>query len=121
MMFTLERNAGALYEQIEYSIIKCIASGVFKANDQLPSVRSMAKELNVNPNTVQRAYNNLESKGILYTLVGKGVFVNADGEGLDKITAMAKLKLESAVIDAKKAGMSMDDVISEVKKIYLNI
>lgn len=120
-MFTLERNAGALYEQIEYSIIKCIASGVFKANDQLPSVRSMAKELNVNPNTVQRAYNNLESKGIIYTLVGKGVFVNSKREGIDKITEMAKLKLESAIIDVKKAGMSLEDVISEVKKIYVNI
>lgn len=120
-MFILERNTGALYEQIEYSIMKCIASGVFKANDQLPSVRSMAKELNVNPNTVQRAYNNLEGKGILYTLVGKGVFVNANGEGLNKMIAMAKLKLESAVTDAKKAGMSLEDVVSEVKKIYVNM
>ena len=68
----------------------------------------------------RQAYNNLESKGILYTLVGKGVFVNANGEGIEKITAMAKLKLESAVTDAKKAGMSLEDVISEVKKMYLN-
>lgn len=117
-MFILERSTGALYEQIEHSIIKSIASGVFKANDQLPSVRSMAKELNVNPNTVQRAYNDLESKGILYTIAGKGVFVKGSGDGIDKITAVARLKLESAVTDAKKVGMSLEDIISEVKKIY---
>lgn len=119
-MFTIERNAGALYEQIESAIIKYIVSGVLKSDEQLPSVRNMAKELNVNPNTVQRAYNELESKGMVYTIVGKGVFISGSSDKITEIVSMAKLKVKEAAFAAKNAGVSKEEVILEIEKAYLN-
>ena len=118
-MFAIERGGGALYEQIESAIIKYIASGVLTAVEQLPSVRSMAKELGVNPNTVQRAYNDLESKGMVYTVAGKGVFVSERGDKINVIASMAKHKLKEAVVAAINAGVTKDEVIEEVEKLYL--
>lgn len=117
-MFAIERGGGALYEQIESAIIKYIASGVLTADEQLPSVRSMAKELGVNPNTVQRAYNDLESKGMVYTVAGKGVFVSERGDKINVIASMAKHKLKEAVVAAINAGVTKDEVIEEVEKLY---
>lgn len=119
-MFTIERNAGALYEQIESAIIKYIVNGVLKSDEQLPSVRNMAKELNVNPNTVQRAYNDLESKGIVYTVVGKGVFVSGSNDKINEIASMAKLKVKQAAFAAKNAGVSKEELISVIEKAYFN-
>lgn len=119
-MFTIERNAGPLYEQIESAIIKYIVSGVLKSDEQLPSVRNMAKELNVNPNTVQRAYNDLESKGIVYTVAGKGVFVSESSDKINKIADIAKQKVKEAAYAAKNAGVSKAELISEIEKAYFN-
>lgn len=118
-MFVIKRDGGALYEQIESAIIKYIAGGVLKADEQLPSVRNMAKELNVNPNTVQRAYNDLESKGVVYTVAGKGVFVSESGDKINVIASMAKQKVKEAASAAMNAGVSKEDVIAEIEKVYL--
>ena len=64
-----------IYEQIKQQIIKFINAGVLKAGDKLPSVRELASNLGVNPNTVLKAYQELEGDGYIYTLNKKGNFI----------------------------------------------
>ncbi|MBQ7595139.1 MAG: GntR family transcriptional regulator [Clostridia bacterium] len=64
-----------IYEQVKENIKKQIVSGVLKPGDRLPSVRELATQLVINPNTIQRAYHELENEGYIYKLAGKGTFV----------------------------------------------
>ena len=64
-----------IYEQVVAKLEELMLLGVMKENEPLPSVRSLAMELSINPNTIQRAYRELESEGYIYTLSGKGTFV----------------------------------------------
>ena len=69
------RDAKPIYEQIKEGLRKLVVSGALSAGDKLPSVRELASQLAINPNTIQRAYRELENEGYIYTLVGKGTFV----------------------------------------------
>lgn len=69
------RDKRPLYEQVEEKLINLIAAGVLPEDEKIPSVRSLAMELSINPNTVQRAYRELESEGFIYTVQGRGNFV----------------------------------------------
>ncbi len=80
-----------IYEQIVEHIRGSVAAGVYRPEEALPSVRALALEFVVNPNTVQRAYQELERQGLVYTRRGLGVFVAKDGE------ASAGSRLEEAV------------------------
>lgn len=76
-MFSLDsRSREPIYVQLEKEIVKYINLGVYEADSPLPSVRALATELSINPNTVSKAYKNLEQHGVIYTSPGKGVFVN---------------------------------------------
>ena len=70
------RDAKPIYEQIKDGLRKLMVKGALKAGDKLPSVRELASQLAINPNTIQRAYRELEGEGYIYTLVGKGTFVS---------------------------------------------
>lgn len=75
-MFELDlRSRAPIYEQLTEKIIELIVTKVLKADEQLPTVRVLAGELTVNPNTVQKAYRELEYRGYIYSLPGKGNFV----------------------------------------------
>ena len=63
-----------LYEQIVEKLSDLMVRGILEQDSQLPSVRSLATELSMNPNTIQRAYRELENEGYIYTLPGKGTF-----------------------------------------------
>lgn len=65
-----------IYEQAAEKIAELIMKGALPAQSQLPSVRSLAMELSINPNTIQRAYQELERKGYIYSVPGKGSFVS---------------------------------------------
>ena len=73
------RDAKPIYEQIKEGLRKLIVSGAISAGEKLPSVRELASQLAINPNTIQRAYRELENEGYIYTLVGKGTFVAENG------------------------------------------
>lgn len=75
-MITLNyRDARPIYEQIRDSLRQRILSGIMVSGEKLPSVRSLAAELAINPNTIQRAYSALEAEGFLCSIPGKGSFV----------------------------------------------
>ena len=75
-MFSIDmRSREPIHTQLEKSIVKYINLGVYEKDSALPSVRALACELGINPNTVSKAYKNLEQQGVIYTVAGKGVFV----------------------------------------------
>ena len=68
------RDSRPIYEQIRDELRRLIVSGAIAADEKLPSVRALAAQLAINPNTIQRAYNQLESEGYVYSVPGKGSF-----------------------------------------------
>lgn len=69
------RDSKPIYEQIKDGLRKLIISNSLSANEKIPSVRELASSLAINPNTIQRAYRDMESEGYIYTVTGKGTFV----------------------------------------------
>ena len=83
------RDSRPVYEQIKEQALRMIITGVLKPGEKLQSVRELAAELVINPNTIQRAYRELENEGYIYTVPGKGCFVadeiTANGVQLDSL------------------------------------
>lgn len=69
------RDTRPFYQQIKDNVRQLVVSGALKKDEKLPSVRELAASLAINPNTIQRAYRELENEGYIYTLSGKGTFV----------------------------------------------
>ena len=80
------RDTKPIYEQVKDGILQMIYTQVLSPEEKLPSVREMASRLAINPNTISRAYKELEQEGILYTQSGIGTFVNKEMELQDKMT-----------------------------------
>ena len=109
-MITIDlRSRVPIYEQLVENIRKSIISGEMKPDEQLPSVRSLALELGINPNTIQKALSELERQGAIYTLKGRGSFVASNTEelGLDEFKAIEG-ELEKLLRRAKESGMTGD-------------
>ncbi len=108
----------AIYEQVTEKIQNLIFKGVLKEDSQLPSVRKLAMELSINPNTIQRAYNQLESAGIIYSVKGRGSYVapNTAIKALELQQYYASIK--KTVIEGKNIGVEKRDLISVVEEVY---
>lgn len=102
----------AVYVQIENHVQFAIASGKLKPGDQLPSVRELSERLKVNPNTVAKAYRDLEVMGLLYTRRGMGVFINKGVESRCREQVRRKIieHLHEVVAEAKSAGMTSKEI-----------
>jgi GntR family transcriptional regulator len=108
----------AVYLQIENHVQFAISSGKLNAGDQLPSVRELSERLGVNPNTVAKAYRDLEVMGLLYTRRGMGVFVNKNIDSKCREDCRKRIisRLHEVVAEAKAAGMTSKDVTEVVQK-----
>lgn len=108
----------AVYTQIENHVQFAIASGKLKAGDQLPSVRELSERLKVNPNTVAKAYRDLEVMGLLFTRRGMGVFVNKGIEGRCREECRKRIvgRLHEVIAESKAAGMNKKDVVEIIDK-----
>lgn len=113
------RSRKQLCDQLTDNIRELILSGEFKPDDKLPSVRSLAKELGINPNTIQKAYSELERNGVIMTLPGRGSIVLADSESLrgEKTRQLVK-SLMSLAREAKSAGISEEEFLSSARKAW---
>lgn len=110
-LFTIDYKSGLpIFEQIYRSVIKLGAAGAFGEKGQLPSVRAVAKELGVNPNTVQKAYAMLERDGVIASLPGKGSFLAQPEAVLEKRRAEALLRLREVVREALGAGVGQEEI-----------
>ncbi len=101
-----------IYEQIKQETVRLRAAGALRAHDPMPSIRDLAAELLVNPNTVARAYRELEQSGLIYTQKGRGSFL-ADHGKLDLRTdrqARVARVLDEAVALARGFDMDADAV-----------
>lgn len=101
-----------IYEQIIMQIKNCIISGDVKQNEMLPSIRTLAKELQISVITTKRAYEELEKEGLVYSVAGKGFFVADKNVDLlrEKKIRMLEEKLSEAVNECISAGLSIDDI-----------
>ena len=102
------RDAKPIYEQIKEGLRKLVISNALDAGDRLPSVRELASQLAINPNTIQRAYRELENEGYIYTVVGKGTFVVerrgeiCDGREKELLTGFDDLVTELLYLEVSK-------------------
>ena len=110
-------NREPIYTQLEKNIIRYINLGVYEKNSMLPSVRALACELGINPNTVSKAYKNLEANGVVYTVAGKGVFVKGDSM-LTNIHKMAADEIKNVLKDAKNKKKEKTEVISIINEVW---
>ena len=107
-VLTVDPGSGVpLYLQIIEQIRRSVALGVLAAGEQLPTVKQLALDLTVNPNTVARAYRQLEREAVIETAVGRGSFVRGDGVGGSTGAAndVAAQALAHAVREAKSVGL----------------
>jgi GntR family transcriptional regulator len=118
-MFELDmRSRKPIYEQLVDKFKKLIINEVLKPDEQLPSVRTLATELTVNPNTIQKAYRELENQGFIYSQKGKGSFVNPISQS--KVEAKIKLlktEIEKLVLEAMYLGVSAEELIEVIKHL----
>jgi GntR family transcriptional regulator len=104
-----------IYEQLSGKIMELMMKNVLHENDQLPSVRALAKELGINPNTVQKAYQELEHNGVIYSVVGRGSFIAPLKDTSLKDKAMKNF--DESVLDAFSKGLLKEDLINRIEVI----
>jgi GntR family transcriptional regulator len=118
--FRLDGHSGVpVYRQLIDQVQGAIASGVLRPGDQLPTVRLVAVELAINPNTVLRAYREMEIRGILDTQQGTGTFIAdrpAEGGNAQREKQLTQLVTEF-VSRAGAAGMTVDELIDALNQL----
>ncbi|MBE6680202.1 MAG: GntR family transcriptional regulator [Ruminococcaceae bacterium] len=114
------RSRTPIFEQIVNSVRDLVIKGFLKPDEHLPSVRALAAELAINPNTIQKAYGELERQGVIYSLAGRGNFVASDISVLrDAHREELLLALGKSVKAASDYGISKDEIekyVSEALK-----
>ena len=102
-MFRLdERSHKAMYEQVMDNMKELIMTDVMKEDEKVPSVRELSEQLMINPNTVQKAYKELEREGYIYTVSGKGSFVSGKSE-------------------IKRDPAKVDEILNDVKEAFRSL
>ena len=110
------RDGRPVYVQIKDELRLLIVTGAVEAGGKMPSVRELASELAINPNTIQRAYRELENEGYIYSVPGKGSFAGEKKEvGSDRKEELLK-KFDEAVRELSFLGMDGDALISRIKE-----
>ncbi len=107
-----------IYEQLFGGIAGLISSGELKPDERLPAVREVAKQLGINPNTVQKAYVLLEQSGLIYSIPAKGSYVSPKTEAAEALRTEALKRLDESLQAAKKGGVTREEVLGSVKKIW---
>lgn len=105
-----------VYIEIAQRYEKYITLGVIKPGEKLPSVRTAATELRVNPNTVQRAYSLLEEKGLIRSMPKKGAFVIFGSENSQQSESFGALTTQ--LLHLKQQGTSKEEIISVIEEVY---
>lgn len=109
-----------IYEQITNQIKSSILSGNLKEGDALPSMRQLAKDLQISVITTKRAYEELEKAGFIYSIVGKGSFIaeqNLDVMRERKLKAIEE-QLTAVIINSREIGLSLDELQQLLKILY---
>ena len=114
MLITLDlSDERPIYQQIVDEVRRALVLGTLAPEDPLPSVRALAAELRVNPNTVQQAYRELERAGIIYSRRGQGTFA-APGAGADERGTLIRDVAERALKDARRYGIEPHELAEAI-------
>lgn len=118
MMINLDfKKKEPIYEQIVSEIERYVSLGVFKPNEKVPSVRTLAMDLGINPNTVKKAYDILEEKKVIVTISTKGTFITDNIELVRKEKQQQLFKeMDSLVLEMEKLGLTKEDIVKYLKK-----
>ncbi|MDE7389972.1 MAG: GntR family transcriptional regulator [Lachnospiraceae bacterium] len=118
-MFTINyQSREPIYEQLYNNVVRMIGMGALTPHSKLPTVRAMAQELGVNPNTVSKSYQMLEQNGYIYSTVGKGTFVADSGTVISGKQEEARAALKKAVKRAADVGITKSEVNKLVNESY---
>lgn len=110
------RDARPIYEQVVQRFKVLILRGVLHSDEKIPSVRNLAVDLSINPNTIQRAYAELERQGYIYTVKGKGNFVSDSGQLLQKYREEIFAQLKTICKTAFEAGITQAEIIESIRE-----
>ena len=110
------RDARPIYTQITDAFRAQIAAGVLQKGDKLPSVRELAVQLSINPNTIQRAYNELEGEGYIYSVPGKGSFAsgNMDADAARRKELLTRVR--ELVTELRYLGVTDEELLAILKE-----
>ncbi|WP_029232674.1 GntR family transcriptional regulator [Butyrivibrio sp. VCB2006] len=109
------QDSRPIYEQIVENFKLQMYKGILQADDQMPSVRSLAMELSTNPNTVQKAYAELERQGFIYTVKGRGNFVKGNSSMIDNKKSELIESIVKLFREAEDVGIPLEEIIAEIK------
>ena len=107
-----------IYEQVAEKLEELMLLGILGENEPLPSVRSLAMELSINPNTIQRAYAELERQGYIYTVKGKGSFVAENSVMKEKRKKDLLIQVSEVIDEATRLGISGEEIKNMVEIQY---
>lgn len=110
------RDVRPIYAQIIDSFKEQITSGILQTGDRLPSVRELASDLAINPNTIQRSYRSLESEGWIVTVPGKGCFVSANGSCREQERKKMLAVFDETCAALMALGVSREELSARVQK-----
>ena len=105
-----------LYEQVAEQLKEQMSIGILEENARLPSAKGMAVDLSINPNTVQRAYAQLEREGYVYSLQGQGLFVTRTARLHELCLTELKERLLQVLKEARRMGLSDEEILALVSK-----
>ena len=119
-MITIDyKDRRPLYQQIMDKIEELAVMGLIKADEQLPSVRSLAADLAINPNTIQRAYAELEKKGITYSVPGRGSFLAKSQNAIVKDrTHEVKEQLSDVIAQCRQLGITREEFSNMAAELW---
>ena len=110
-----------VYEQIIKQVEEQVLTGILKEGDKLPSVRSLSVKLSINPNTIQKAYTELDRRQLIITVPGKGSFISekaievVGANSREKMTELNKIIWELAL-----AGVTKEEIINNIEEVFNN-
>lgn len=108
-----------VYEQLVDQVEKFILTGILSEGDKIPSVRSLSMELSVNPNTIQKAFSELDRRGLINSVPGKGCFVSEKAKKALQVSRRGNLEgLREQIRELALAGISKEEIISCVEKVF---
>lgn len=108
-----------LYEQVIDKVSEMVLKGVLKPNEKMPSVRNLAMELSINPNTIQRAYTELEHEGFLYSVKGRGNFVSDNKKLMENRKKDMKEEIKEKLSEAKSYGFRREELEALLEEIFV--
>ncbi|URZ18437.1 GntR family transcriptional regulator [Clostridium felsineum] len=123
MIYIDNKSSSPIYEQVIDQVKEQVIKGILRGGDKLLSVRQMASIIMVNPNTISRAYSELERQNIIETIKGKGTYVAANYKPVMEQERLIKLKsaIKKIIIESSYIGVSEEELINIIKENYKNV